>query len=117
VFESRKVKKFLFFASRPVLGTTQPPIQWISGDLSRVVKRPGREADHSPPNNAEVKKMCIIPPAPIPPSWGSAEGQLYLFLPLHRLRVPRRIFGPKRDEVTGGYRKVLHNFVLLTKYN
>jgi hypothetical protein len=31
-----------------------------------------------------------------------------------RLRVLRRIFGPKRDEVTGGWRKlqieVLHNF-------
>jgi hypothetical protein len=26
----------------------------------------------------------------------------------HRLRVLRRIFGPKRDEVTGGCRK-LHN--------
>jgi hypothetical protein len=26
----------------------------------------------------------------------------------HRLRVLRRIFGPKRDEVTGGWRK-LHN--------
>jgi hypothetical protein len=31
----------------------------------------------------------------------------------HRLRVLRRIFGPKRDEVTGGWRKLhdeeLHN--------
>jgi hypothetical protein len=27
---------------------------------------------------------------------------------VHRLRVPRRIFGPKRNEVTGGWRK-LHN--------
>jgi hypothetical protein len=35
--------------------------------------------------------------------------------------VLRRIFGPKRDEVTGGWRKLhnkeLHNFVLFTKYN
>jgi hypothetical protein len=30
----------------------------------------------------------------------------------HRLRVLRRIFGPKRDEVTGGWRK-LHNEELL----
>jgi hypothetical protein len=43
----------------------------------------------------------------------------------HRLRVfenrvPRRIFGPKRDEVTGDWRKLhneeLHYFVLLPKY-
>jgi hypothetical protein len=41
-------------SSRPTLGSTQPPIQWVSG-----VKRPGREADHSPPASAEVKKMWI----------------------------------------------------------
>jgi hypothetical protein len=48
---------FLFAtASRPVLGPTQPPIQWVSGALSLGVKRPGREADHSPPSSAEVKE-------------------------------------------------------------
>jgi hypothetical protein len=47
---------FLFTtASRPALGPTQPPIQWVSGILSLGVKRPGREADHSPPSSAEVK--------------------------------------------------------------
>jgi hypothetical protein len=40
----------------PVLGPTQPPIQWIPGVLSPGVKWPGREADHSPPTSAEVKK-------------------------------------------------------------
>jgi hypothetical protein len=29
------------------------------GAFSRGVKRPGREADHSPPTNAEVRKMLI----------------------------------------------------------
>jgi hypothetical protein len=44
---------FLFStASRTTLGSTQPPIQWVPG-----VKWPGREADKSPPANAEVKKM------------------------------------------------------------
>jgi hypothetical protein len=36
---------------RPALGSTQPPIQWVPG-----VKRPGREAERSPPTSAEVKK-------------------------------------------------------------
>jgi hypothetical protein len=34
----------------------------------------------------------------------------------HRLRVLRRIFGPKRDEVTGGWRK-LHNEDLHNVYS
>jgi hypothetical protein len=34
----------------------------------------------------------------------------------HRLRVLRRIFGPKRDEVTGGWRKV-HNEELHNLYS
>jgi hypothetical protein len=47
---------FLFItASRTALGPTQPPIQWVPGALSLGVKRPGREADHSPPSSAEVK--------------------------------------------------------------
>jgi hypothetical protein len=43
-------------ASRPALGPTQPPIQWVPGALSLVVKRSGRVADHSPPSSAEVKE-------------------------------------------------------------
>jgi len=34
---------------------TQPLIQWVPGALSLGVKRPGREAHHSPPSSAEVK--------------------------------------------------------------
>jgi hypothetical protein len=52
---------FLFItASRPALGPTQPPIQWIPGAPSLGVKRPGREADHSHPSSAEVKG-CVEP--------------------------------------------------------
>jgi len=39
--------------SRPPLG----PTQWISEALFPVVKRPGREADHSPPSSAEVENV------------------------------------------------------------
>jgi hypothetical protein len=56
-FDSRQgLGIFLFTtASRTALGPTQPPIQWVPGGLSLGVKRPGREADHSPPSSAEVK--------------------------------------------------------------
>jgi hypothetical protein len=37
----------LFSASRPVLGPTQPPIQWVPRVLSPGIKRQGREADYS----------------------------------------------------------------------
>ena len=40
--------------SRSSIEVTQPPVQWVPG-RSRV-KRPGRDADHSPPSNAEVKE-------------------------------------------------------------
>jgi hypothetical protein len=56
-----RVEYFHFsISSRPALGSTQPPIKWVPG-----LKRQGREADHSPPTSAEVKKMWIytsIPP-------------------------------------------------------
>jgi hypothetical protein len=48
-------KNFHFsMSSTPALGPTQPPIQWVPG-----VKRPKREADHSLPASAEVKKTWI----------------------------------------------------------
>jgi hypothetical protein len=46
------------------LGSTQPPIQWVPGALSSGVKRPRREADHSPPANVLVKKICIYTSTP-----------------------------------------------------
>jgi hypothetical protein len=59
-------------SSRPVLGPTQPPIQWVLGPLYPGVMRPGRQADHSPPTSAEVKKCGSIHPLPPTPSWRSA---------------------------------------------
>jgi hypothetical protein len=40
-------------ASRQTLRPTQPSIQWAQGAPSLAVKRPGREADHSPPSNTD----------------------------------------------------------------
>jgi hypothetical protein len=54
------VKNFLYStSSRPALGSTQLPMQWVPGAFSSGVKRPGREADHSPPANADVKKISV----------------------------------------------------------
>jgi hypothetical protein len=53
--------RFLFYAtaSRPALGPTQAHIQWIPG-----VKRPGREANHSPTSSAEVKNTWSFTSSP-----------------------------------------------------
>jgi hypothetical protein len=45
--------------SRPALGLTHPPVQWVPG-LSRVVMRPGRGVDHAPPYSAEVKETVEL---------------------------------------------------------
>jgi hypothetical protein len=53
-----KVRYFLFStSSRPVLGSTQPPIQWVQGAVPPGKKRLEREADHTPPTSADVNKM------------------------------------------------------------
>jgi hypothetical protein len=69
------VSRFFLFStsSRPVLGTTQPPIQLVQGALSPGVERPGREADHSPPTSAESRKCGSIHALPHTPSWRSAK--------------------------------------------
>jgi hypothetical protein len=56
-YSRRGLGIFLFTtAFRTVLGSTQPPIQWVPGNLSLGVKQPRREADHSPPSSTEVKE-------------------------------------------------------------
>jgi hypothetical protein len=78
---------FLFTtASRLALGPTKPPLQWVPGDLSKGVKRPRREADHSP-SSAEVKNEWSYTSTPQYTfmAWCSvkAQGQLYFYL-FHR---------------------------------
>jgi hypothetical protein len=45
--------------SRPALGPTQLPIQWVLS-LSPRVKRPGRDVDHTPLCSAEVKERIEL---------------------------------------------------------
>jgi hypothetical protein len=70
-FESRYgLRIFLFTtASRPNLGPTQPPIQWVLVSLSLGVKRPECEADNSPPSSAKVKN-----------AWSYASTTQYVFM-------------------------------------
>ena len=45
--------------SKPALGPTHPPVQWVSG-LSRGKDRPGHEADPSTPSSAVVKERVEL---------------------------------------------------------
>ena len=44
--------------SRPALGPTKPPVQWVLG-LSRGKERPGRDADPSPPSSAVGHELYL----------------------------------------------------------
>jgi hypothetical protein len=56
----------------------------VAGALYLGLKRPRREADHSPPSSAEVKNGGAMPPFSNMSSWHSAllitQRQLYLYL-------------------------------------
>jgi hypothetical protein len=62
--------------SRIFSSPRRPDRLWVPLDLLsnmyRGVKWPGREADHSPPASAEVKKMWIYISTLYTPSWRSA---------------------------------------------
>jgi hypothetical protein len=69
-------KRFLFSTTSGLtLVLTQLLTQWATGDTSAGVKRPGREADHSPPSSAEVKNCGAtrIFSFPYTSSWRGAE--------------------------------------------
>jgi hypothetical protein len=81
---------FLFTtASRPALGPTKTPIHWVRGVLPLGVKRQGREADHSPPSSAEVKKAWNILPLLLYAfmAWCSAKSSGT------NLRLPSKFYG------------------------
>jgi hypothetical protein len=55
-------------SSKPALGSTQPPTQWVPR-----MKRPGLEGNHSSPSSAVVKKSWTTYPPTHTPSWHSAQ--------------------------------------------
>ena len=69
----------IFRPSRPALGPTQPPVQWVPG-LSRGKVRPGRAADYSPPSSAAVmEEQSYTSTHPLGDT-GPVKGKLDLYL-------------------------------------
>jgi hypothetical protein len=57
------IPRRILLGSRQVLGSTKPPMQWVTKTVSSGMKWQGRETDHLPPSNAEDKNVGdIIPP-------------------------------------------------------
>jgi hypothetical protein len=48
--------------SRPDLAYTPPLVQWVPWTVYPGEKRPGSEADHSPPSSAEDQNGGAVPP-------------------------------------------------------
>jgi hypothetical protein len=78
-FESRQRLDLFTTVSRPALGPTQPPIQWVTGSLSLVLKRPWDEPDHSPPSSAEVNN-----------AWSYTSTPQYVFMTWCTVKEKRR---------------------------
>jgi hypothetical protein len=60
-------KIFLFSSPDRLWGPTRHSTQWVPR-----IKRPGRDANHSPPSSAEDKNCGAIPPLPDIFSWHAA---------------------------------------------
>jgi hypothetical protein len=85
-FESRQGLRILLFTTVSILalGPKQPPIEWVTGTgaLTLGVKRPRREADHSP-SGAEVKNewsYTSTPPIRLHGVVLKAQGRLYVYV-------------------------------------
>jgi hypothetical protein len=107
-------------ASRTTLGPTQPPIQWVAGALYLGVKRPGREADHSPPSSAEVKQCVeLYIHSPKTPSWRGVplkKKKIYIYIYIH-IHGDDKIKDDEMDGTCGTHgdeKKYLQEFFLKT---
>jgi hypothetical protein len=62
VFYFGRDKRFFFSpkAFRPAVGSTQPPIQWVTGTFPIEIKWPGHETDYSHLSRALVKKAFMV---------------------------------------------------------
>jgi hypothetical protein len=60
----------LAYVSRPSLKSTQSPIQWVLCSFRGGKARSGRDANHSPPSNAEVPLVVFM----------AVAGQLYFII-------------------------------------
>jgi hypothetical protein len=97
-------------ASRPALRPTQPPIRWVPAIRSPSIKRPRREADHSPSSSAEVKNewsYTSIPPY-VSMAWRlkisrERKRRLYIYIYIYSDSVIK-VFGIK-------YCKFVSNFI------
>jgi hypothetical protein len=69
-----RVKNFLLLTSSiPVMGPTQPPIKWVPGPLSSVVKRLGHKLTTHFQLVPRSRKCGSIHPLPHTPSWRGAQ--------------------------------------------
>jgi hypothetical protein len=104
-FDSRRgLAIFPFTTTSRTVGLTQPPIKWVPGALSLGVKRPRREADHSPPSNAQVKEWVeLYLHSPNTLSWRSTQ---------LRHRDNLRLQAMRSDTITS-FASTVQEFVLL----
>jgi hypothetical protein len=54
-WQQQSILLFTSAVSRPVLGPTQPPIQWVLRTLLPGVEQLRHEVDHSSPSGTEIK--------------------------------------------------------------
>jgi hypothetical protein len=60
---------FFYHSLQAGCGVYPASYPWVPGSVSPGVKWPGREVDHLPPFNAEVKNGGAIHPLPHTSSW------------------------------------------------
>jgi hypothetical protein len=83
----------------------QTPIHWEPGALTPGVKRPGREADNSPPSSVEVRNAWnYTSTSPTRPSWCLIKEDVFMawYLVKHRdnFTLPLSLFVPTGNYVT-----------------